>query len=137
MNAVQAHPTAPRRADSATRHGRRHATAVVTAAVTPPPTARALASTLHPLCSLVLSSSSSSCSEGEWLKDLRHGRGAFHCADDGARYEGEWARGCKDGEGAVTLKSGERLAGAWKDGKLTGKVEFTFAEGSRWHSPDL
>ena len=22
-------------------------------------------------------------------------------------------------------------------GKLTGKVEFTFAEGSRWHSPDL
>ena len=42
MNAVQAHPAAPRRADSATRHGRRHATAVVTAAVTPPP-ARACA----------------------------------------------------------------------------------------------
>ncbi len=56
---------------------------------------------------------------------------------DGYRYEGEWLAGRRHGTGTVYLPNVDRFTGIWKDGRLAGPVEYTFAEDSPWASPDL
>jgi hypothetical protein len=61
--------------------------------------------------------------EGEWLDDMRHGKGMLRLANSN-RYEGEWKLDKKNGEGKFFfLKKGQMLQGYWvEDINKTGQI---------------
>ena len=46
-------------------------------------------------------------------------------------------QGRRHGTGSVFLPNGDRFVGSWKEGRLAGPVEYSFAEDSPWANPDL
>lgn len=52
--------------------------------------------------------------EGNWLRDLPNGKGAYH-SSDGARYDGEWFNGKRQGVGAYTDPEHNHYDGDWFD----------------------
>ena len=58
-------------------------------------------------------STSHSCSEGEWLKNVKHGEGAY-VTKDGDMYSGSWWKGMKHGRGTYVYKKDQsQLIGKW------------------------
>ncbi len=55
---------------------------------------------------------------GNWLLNVRHGRGHFSSALFGNCYHGDWEEGEMYGHGVIEWKAGETMEGFW-DGTLT------------------
>lgn len=92
--------------------------------------------------------------EGEWVANLRHGRGIFVQPSKGIRFEGEWVDGKQKGSGVlfmekvkckmeglwngeqllrgrVTMKDGTVLEGEFKNGKLHGRGKQSSPDGNK------
>ncbi len=55
---------------------------------------------------------------GNWLLNVRHGRGHFSSAFYEYCYDGDWEEGKMYGHGVIEWKTGETMEGLW-DGTLT------------------
>jgi hypothetical protein len=54
-----------------------------------------------------------------------------------ARCQGEWNTGLRDGRGTLVLPSGDTVVGTWRQGVLTGPVDFVLNNRSPWIQPDF
>ncbi|XP_041348392.1 MORN repeat-containing protein 3-like [Gigantopelta aegis] len=57
---------------------------------------------------------------GEWLDNLKHGKGTYKWKKDGAIYDGDWKRGKRSGFGTYSLPDGKGgytkgYSGGWKN----------------------
>ena len=66
--------------------------------------------------------------EGEFLGDLRHGKGKF-IWPNGDIYEGDYIKDIQSGIGKFTWSSGDTYEGDWLDGTRTGKGKLTWSDG--------
>lgn len=67
---------------------------------------------------------------GDWLGDLRSGRGvAMNAAGS---YEGLWANNKKEGDGKMVYKTGEVYEGEWSDGVRCGMGVLTLQNGDKY-----
>ena len=66
--------------------------------------------------------------EGEWKKDVKHGRGLIKYAD-GETYDGEYRNDKKHGHGTMTYPSGDSYEGAYRHGKRDGSGTYKRASG--------
>ena len=61
---------------------------------------------------------------GEWLNNLKHGKGTYTWKQDSAVYDGDWANGKRNGFGTYSLPKGagyrKVYAGGWKNDKRHG-----------------
>jgi hypothetical protein len=58
--------------------------------------------------------------EGEWLSDLRHGKGVMFWAETKEMYTGDWVRGLQEGQGTMNYRNGEVYTGGWLAGQRHG-----------------
>ena len=56
--------------------------------------------------------------EGDWLNDLRHGKGIFICNKNCAKYEGEFLNDERNGIGFETSSDGTVKKGEWVNGEF-------------------
>eukprot|EP00008_Paramoeba_atlantica_P010395 CAMPEP_0201498838 /NCGR_PEP_ID=MMETSP0151_2-20130828/73262_1 /ASSEMBLY_ACC=CAM_ASM_000257 /TAXON_ID=200890 /ORGANISM="Paramoeba atlantica, Strain 621/1 / CCAP 1560/9" /LENGTH=170 /DNA_ID=CAMNT_0047890725 /DNA_START=33 /DNA_END=542 /DNA_ORIENTATION=+ len=54
--------------------------------------------------------------DGEWVKDLQHGKGTLLTAN-GFMYQGEFVEGFKEGKGKQLYPDGSEYTGGWKQNK--------------------
>lgn len=61
---------------------------------------------------------------GEWLNNLKHGKGTYQWKHNSAIYDGDWAKGKRNGFGTYSLPRGtgyrKVYAGGWKNDKKHG-----------------
>ena len=61
---------------------------------------------------------------GEWLDNLKHGKGTYTWKTNKAMYDGDWAKGKRNGFGTYSLPKGTSYrkvyAGGWKNDKRHG-----------------
>ena len=67
---------------------------------------------------------------GEFIDDLRHGRGELHGLD--YNYIGQFKEGNFEGEGEMTLLDGDKYVGQFKDGEFNGYGAYTWLDGSQY-----
>jgi len=68
---------------------------------------------------------------GQWLKNLRDGRGV-QTWPDGEMYEGEFISGGVHGEGIYSRPDGMRHTGQWEKGKQHGQGSEEFPDGTKY-----
>lgn len=73
---------------------------------------------------------------GEWMNDLKHGKGRYEAVKSGMLYDGDWKNGKRDGYGVLSKKSGDRYmkeyTGSWVSGKKQGSGTQFYKSGDRY-----
>lgn len=62
--------------------------------------------------------------EGEWVEDLKEGKGTEFDVKSKERYEGDFLKGKKEGAGTIIYPEGNRFQGSFKKGKKDGLGKF-------------
>ncbi|CAG9313025.1 unnamed protein product [Blepharisma stoltei] len=71
--------------------------------------------------------------EGNWMGNMRNGKGTYFYSAMQAHYTGCWKDNLKHGPGAMKLRSGHEIEGDWKDDVLQGDfVTILYAEGGKY-----
>ena len=69
--------------------------------------------------------------EGEWKKDMKHGRGTFTFAN-GDKYVGEYKDDLSHAQGTYTYANGDEYVGEYRNGKKHGQGTFTYKIGDKY-----
>jgi len=66
---------------------------------------------------------------GEWLNNLKHGKGTYYYKNGNIKYEGDFIKNKFEGNGKYIYENGEYYIGQWLNDQIHGKGTYYYKNG--------